>query len=143
MVNLDDEQDLPRILGPDVEALLHRFPNVVLWVNGHTHRNTVTPRPDPTGGFWEVTTASLLDWPGQARLIELTDNGNGTISIFCTMIDHAAPPDPREADGLWRLAAIHRELAANDPHDGIAAGNQGTPADRNVELLLMAPFPSG
>ncbi|MEO6701472.1 MAG: TIGR03767 family metallophosphoesterase, partial [Jatrophihabitantaceae bacterium] len=32
-----------RILGPAVRDLLLRFPNVVLWVNGHTHRNTVTP----------------------------------------------------------------------------------------------------
>src|SRR5262249_27244035 len=28
-------------------ALLDRFPNVVPWVSGHTHMNTVTPRVDP------------------------------------------------------------------------------------------------
>jgi metallophosphoesterase (TIGR03767 family) len=138
------ENDLPRILGPQVEALLHRFPNVILWVNGHIHRNVVHPRPDSEGrgaGFWEVTTASLIDWPCQGRLVEIVANGDGTLSIVCTMVDHAAPPDPREASGVWRLAALHRELAANDPHAGIKSGRSGRPEDRNVELVLPAPFP--
>jgi hypothetical protein len=140
----EEEDDLPRVLGPQVEALLHRFPNVVLLIDGHTHRNRVRPHPHPDGagaGFWEVTTSSLMDWPGQARLIELVDNGDGTLSAFCTMVDHNAPADSRDAMGLLRLAAIHRELAANDPHAGIAAGKHGQPEDRNVELVIPAPFP--
>jgi metallophosphoesterase (TIGR03767 family) len=137
------ERDLPRLLGPAVEALLHRFPNTVLWVNGHTHRNRIRPRPHPYGrnsGFWEVTTASLIDWPCQARLIEIVDNGNGTLSILSTMVDHGASADPRESEGSLRLAAIHRELAANDPHSGMASGKQGEQTDRNVELVLPSPF---
>ena len=35
-----DQQAGPRVLGTQVKDLLLRFPNVVLWVNGHTHRNT-------------------------------------------------------------------------------------------------------
>src|SRR5207237_10597878 len=31
--------DLPRLMASDVEILLHRFPNVIAWVNGHTHDN--------------------------------------------------------------------------------------------------------
>jgi metallophosphoesterase (TIGR03767 family) len=132
------DSDVPRILGPQVEALLHRFPNVVLWVNGHTHYNEVQPRPDQSGrsGFWEVTTASLVEWPCQARLVEVVDNGNGTVSVICTMVDHSAPADPRLAEGIWRLAAIHRELAANDPHAGVLSGTRGQPTDRNVELVV-------
>src|SRR5437868_11230728 len=98
---------LPRVLGPQLEALLHRFPNVILWLNGHTHRNRATPHPDPTGrtsGFWEVTTCSLLDWPAQARLVEIVSNHDGTLSVLCTMVDHGGPADPREARGLARLA---------------------------------------
>jgi len=143
MVTPGGETDLPRVLGPQFEAQLHRFPSVVLWVNGHTHRNTITPRPDrsgKTGGFWEVTTTSLIDWPGQARLIELVSNGDGTLSVLCTMVDHAAAADPAKAGGPYRLASIHRELAANDPHCGVKSGFAGTPADRNVELVLPAPF---
>jgi hypothetical protein len=59
------------------------------------------------------------------------------------MVDHAAPPDPASADDVFRLAAIHRELAANNPHGGAASGLQGQPADRNVELVIPAPFPVG
>ncbi|MDB5057143.1 MAG: hypothetical protein JWO59_615 [Chloroflexi bacterium] len=143
MVTTGLEADLPRVLGPQVESLLHRFPNVVLWVNGHTHSNTVCPRHDASGktsGFWEVTTSSLFDWPCQARLVELVSNNNGTLSIFCTMLDHTAAPGPTAADGILRLAAIHRELAANDPHCGIASGNQGQETDRNVELVIREPF---
>jgi metallophosphoesterase (TIGR03767 family) len=136
--------DLPRVLGLEIESLLHRFPNVILWVNGHTHRNAVRPRPDPQGrsnGLWEVTTSSLIDWPCQARMVEIVSNGDGTLSVFCTMVDHTAPPDPHSADALLRLASIHRELAANDPHAGIASGRRGELSDRNVELVMPAPFP--
>jgi hypothetical protein len=87
-----------------------------------------------------VTTSSLFDWPCQGRLVELVSGENDTLSILCTMVDYAAPADPDEATGLARLASIHRELAANDPHAGIASGRQGEPSDRNVELLLPAPF---
>ena len=59
-----------RVLGHTVRDLLLRFPNVVLWVNGHTHINEVTAHargPDAAvaGGFFEITTASLIDWPQQ------------------------------------------------------------------------------
>jgi hypothetical protein len=132
-----------RVLRDELMQLLQRFPNVILWVNGHRHRNRVHPGAGPSGrcaGFWEVSTSSLVDWPCQGRLIEVVDNGNGTLSIFCTMIDYAAPPDPDGSDGLSWLAAIHRELAANDPTGGMTAGFAGSPEDRTVELVLAAPF---
>jgi metallophosphoesterase (TIGR03767 family) len=141
-----EEPDSPRVLGPALAAVLHRFPNMVLWVNGHTHRHAVRPRPDPEGrttGFWEVTTGSLIGWPCQARLVEIVANGNGTLSVLCTMVDHMAPPDVASAGELLRLAALHRELAANDPHAGVPAGLAGQPSDRNAELVIPAPFALG
>ncbi|HLJ68118.1 MAG TPA: TIGR03767 family metallophosphoesterase [Chloroflexota bacterium] len=126
-----------RVLGAEVEALLHRFPNVALWVNGHVHRHTVTPRPDRSGraaGFWEVTTGSLIDWPGQGRLVELVLNAGGTLSILCTGIDHDAHPDPRQATADGFLPALHRELAANDPRLHFIAALEGHPEDRTVAL---------
>lgn len=140
-----------RVLGPAVRDLLLRFPNVVLWVNGHTHVNSIVPHsrhpesPVP-GGFWELNTASHIDWPQQARLVELVDNADGTLSVFGTIIDHAGPADGfGELDGPLALAGLSRQLGINDwqtrarPVPG-ADGRRGTAADRNVELLLPMPF---
>jgi metallophosphoesterase (TIGR03767 family) len=113
---------------------LLRFRNVVLWLNGHIHMNRVQPRPDARGqggGFWEVTTSSLVDWPCQGRVLELFDPGDGLVAIACTMVDHEGS----------ELAALHRELAGNAPGAGFDSGRAGTPLDRNVILPLRAPFP--
>jgi metallophosphoesterase (TIGR03767 family) len=131
------------VAADDLPALLHRFGNVVLWLNGHIHANRVRPRPDPsgaTGGFWEVTTASLVDWPCQGRLVEIVDAGDGTVAIACTMVDHdgaIAAGDEEPED----LAGLHRELAGNAPFAGFDSGRTGGPQDRNVILPLRSPFP--
>jgi len=129
-----------RILGPALVELLLRHPQVVLWVNGHTHRNAVRPHPAiGGGGFWEITTASHIDWPQQVRAIEIADNGDGTLSVFGTMIDSAAPALwDGSVDDTLALAALSRELAANDPQTD-PDDHRGAPSDRNVELLLPVP----
>jgi metallophosphoesterase (TIGR03767 family) len=122
-------------------TLLLRFPNVVLWLNGHIHANRITPRADRQGGhgFWEVTTSSIVDWPCQARLVELFDAGAGHLAVACTMVDHDGTV--RGKDGkLPDLAGLHRELAGNVPHNGFDSTRPGTPTDRNAILLLRAPF---
>ena len=137
------EQDHPRVTAGALESLLHRFGNVVLWLNGHRHRNEVQPRPDPngrTGGFWEVSTAAIADWPCQSRLVELVSSGDGEIAILCTMLDAGVPADPGRAVGRERLAALHRELASNDPFAGARHRARGAHGDRNIALRLPAPF---
>jgi metallophosphoesterase (TIGR03767 family) len=132
----------PLLGAVEILALLHRFPNVVLWLNGHTHLNAIEVRRcpgDPQRGFWEVTTSSIVDWPCQARLVELVESA-GQLSIFCTMVDHDSPPGPTSLDSGSELAALHRELAANMPFAGMDSARSGTHADRNVELRMAAPF---
>lgn len=127
----------PRHDGRELIALLHRFPNVVAWINGHSHLNRITPHahPTPHRAFWEINTASHIDYPHHARLVELTDNHDGTLSVFATLIESAAPHrtdiDDLSAVGL---ASLYRELAYNAP--GISEGLAGGPADGNVELLV-------
>jgi hypothetical protein len=124
--------------------LLLRHPNVVLWLNGHTHANRVRARPAPAGrggGFWEVTTASLVDWPCQGRLIELLDLGDDQLGIACTMLDHDGLLDPGGGETSLELAGLHRELAANLAWSGYAGDRSGTALDRNVILPLRAPVP--
>jgi len=131
----------PRVLGPAVRDLLLTYPNVVAWVNGHTHVNRVTPYTRAGGGgFWEVNTAAHVDWPAQARLIELVDNQDGTLSLFGTVIDAAAPlAYGGKLDSSTALASLARELAANDPQNRTDE-RRGKIEDRNVELLVPAPF---
>jgi len=135
--------DNPRYQADQVEPVIHRYPSVIAWVNGHTHDNVITPRPDASGrtaGFWDIGTAAHVDWTSQTRIIEPVTRLDGTISIFCTMVDHQAPPDPAAASSqLLRLASLHRELTANDPQYGFTSKGPGTAQDRNVELLLPGP----
>jgi hypothetical protein len=128
-----------RVLAPEVLALLHRFGNVVLWLNGHVHRHAVRPHPGPAGGFWEVTTAAVMDWPCQARLVEVLENPDGTLSVVCTVLDSAAPLRATGLDDVLDLAAWHRELAANDPTSVGGTAARGIATDRNVELVLPDP----
>lgn len=134
----------PRVLGGVFEALLHRYPNVVLWLNGHSHYCRTFAHPDPLGrtnGFWEVNTPSHIDFPQQSRIVELVDNKDGTLSVFATLVDHAAPPETGPVtNDILRLASISRELSANDPQINLAT-QLGSLQDRNVELLIEAPFP--
>jgi metallophosphoesterase (TIGR03767 family) len=142
IVFVDDPS--PRVLGPQVKQLLLEFPNVVMLVNGHTHINRVTPHTRADGGgFWEVNTAAHIDFPCQARLLELVDNSDGTLSIFGTIVDGDAPLQPGgRLDSTVALASLGRELAANDPQDR-STDRRGAVEDRNVELLVAAPFPLG
>jgi metallophosphoesterase (TIGR03767 family) len=129
--------------GDELLGVLLRFPNVVLWLNGHTHTNAVRPHANREGvsvGFWEVTTSSLVDWPCQARLVEIFDAGSGRLGIACTMVDHDGSIEPDGAMTAAELAGLHRELAANDPLAGAGSYRTGTAADRNVILALPAPF---
>lgn len=88
------DNDPQRILNSDFLQLIHRYPNIIALVNGHEHRNKITPFPDPCGrtqGIWEINTASHIDYPQESRIIEIAENSDDTISIFTTIIDHASP----------------------------------------------------
>jgi len=124
----------PVLGAAELIAILRRHPQVVLWLNGHTHVNAVRPH----GSFWEVTTCAVADWPCQARLIELVDHGE-YLSVVATMVDHDTPLAPLSLDTGAELASLHRELAMNVPPGML--GLAGQRSDRNVELLLTPPFP--
>ncbi|WP_225728122.1 MULTISPECIES: metallophosphoesterase [unclassified Nocardia] len=126
-----------RYLAADIEAILHRFGNVVLWLAGHEHRNSAVPRPGPTGGYWHVITSGLCEWPCQARTLELLlPAESDRLVIRSTMIDHAAPAHPEPDWDLWQLASLHRELAYNEPTRVGGPHSAGTPADRNADLVV-------
>ncbi|HUY30644.1 MAG TPA: TIGR03767 family metallophosphoesterase [Acidimicrobiales bacterium] len=165
LVNDHSPDGALRHLADDVRALLARFPNVVAWFNGHTHVHSVTPLPAGGGGLWQVTTASHVDWPQQSRVVELAlDETSGDLVVGTAVFDHAGALDPRagELRDPVTLAGWSRELAANAWQGRVPAGGtdggaapgreprwaaepvgRGAAADRNVVLVVPAPFPLG
>ncbi|WP_153814333.1 TIGR03767 family metallophosphoesterase [Streptomyces sp. SUK 48] len=125
-----------RHTGAEVVSLLARHAHVLAWVNGHKHENEITPHRNSAGGaFWEISTASHIDHPHLARIIELVDNKDGTISLFTTLIESAAPARTDFTDlSQTGLASLYRELAFNAP--GAKTNLAGTSVDRNTELVL-------
>ena len=144
-----------------LEDLYCKHPNVLAHIAGHEHENYVQhydcKGPEATsavgpGDFWHVSTAAHIDWPQQARMIELVTERDGTMSLVLTMLDHAGPaypggPQPERqtpaqgqaGDQVPRLAAIARELGYNDYQQ--SRGSRGDRADRNVIIRLGRPFP--
>ncbi|HEV2999689.1 MAG TPA: hypothetical protein VGW75_03030 [Solirubrobacteraceae bacterium] len=135
----------PATLGETLEELFCRSPNVLAHVTGHEHNDYVNRRAC-ANPFYEISTAAHVDWPQQARLIELVNLG-GEIAIVTTMLDHDGPAYPGNAplgantgtagDQVLRLASIARELAFND-YQG-SRGAEGTPDDRNLILPTGRP----
>jgi hypothetical protein len=134
----------------NIRSLFLNYPNVIAYVNGHTHENAITAFRRKGRGFWSINTSSVTDFPQQSRLIEVMNNRNGSLSIVATLIEHAAPlntPDPGPANVFTdtQLGSLARRLAANDPHafsrdeSGNVRDPRGERRDRNVELLIDDP----
>ena len=163
MDNLDDGTIFgtrldARYSGDDLKALLLRFPDVIAMVNGHTHANRIIPHrsqaPSPvSSAFWEISTASHIDWPIQSRIIEIAASpdarnggfggavGPGTISIFTTMVDPAAPlAYGGDLSNPSQLASLARELATNDPQE--VAVKPDTPASNSAWASQRTATPS-
>jgi len=130
--------------GEQLQNLLNAYPNVVLHLVGHGHDNRVFARPaengDPLYGYWEVETASGIEFPQQSRIVEIVDNRDGTGSIFMTLFDTWSVED----DDSDILAMLGRDLAFGDRlrygYDGQSGfGGTGEDGDRNVELVFQIP----
>jgi 3',5'-cyclic AMP phosphodiesterase CpdA len=72
-----------------VKSLLVESENVVLHIAGHGHTDRKRIQTDEgRRGYWELMSASTIDFPLQSRIIELVDEGNGYLSIYVTNFDH-------------------------------------------------------
>ena len=126
-----------RVLGPEVVALLLTYPNVILWVAGHVHFNAAIEHRNQSNNFWEITTASLIDWPQQGRILEFVNTGD-SIAIISTVVDHNSllGYDPQMPLDIPHMAGISRLLAANDYQRRSASPmnelREGAPEARNV-----------
>jgi hypothetical protein len=116
--------------GDEIVALLDGHPRVVAAIAGHVHRNRIVARETAAGGYWLITTASLVDYPQQARALRLRATADGGIAIQTWMLDHVFP---------GRLGTIARQLAYLDAQGGRPSWFSGGHGDRNVTLYRAAP----
>jgi len=110
--------------GQQVLTMLDREPRVLAAVAGHTHNNRIDPRRSDAGGYWLIETASLADFPQQARAFRLVETAPDRVAIETWMLDHTGSP----------LAGTARELAFLDAQGGRPQGSAGERDDRNVRL---------
>ncbi|MCK4342795.1 MAG: metallophosphoesterase [Phycisphaerae bacterium] len=128
--------------GPvEFRDLLRSYPNVVLHLAGHRHRNRVTDRL----GYLEIETCSTLDLPQEGRLIELWRNAaDGNVVVAYEMFSHL--DDALPALGNDPLRALREEARSIARADKNATARQkrfdpsgedpaGTPRDRDGVLL--------
>ena len=103
---------------------LQDTPNLLLWVAGHRHLNTVKAfvSPDPARperGFWQVETSSLRDFPQQFRTFEIHLNADYTVSIVTTNVD------PAVVEGTPAAASRRCAIAAQQIiQNGVNQNNQ-------------------
>jgi metallophosphoesterase (TIGR03768 family) len=112
----------------DLVAKLMDTPNLVMWMAGHRHLNTVkafVPRPavrnsSPERGFWQVETSSLRDHPQQFRTFQLYLNSDYTVSIVTLNVDPAvAPGTPAAKSRYYSIATqqiVQTDLRENNPN---------------------------
>jgi hypothetical protein len=110
--------------GDRVLALLDRSPSVVATLAGDTHRNAISPRRSEAGGYWQIETASLADYPQQTRALRLRETAGGGVVLETWMLDTAST----------LLTDTARALSYIDAQGGRPAGFAGRRADRNARL---------
>lgn len=116
-----------------VEALVATYPEVIAWLVGHAHNNRIRAIAGADAmhpGYWEVMSAAVADFPAQQRTMEIVDNGNGTLSLFSTVIDYDTESCSERR--FRRLMQMEYLSAWTDPVSD-------DPMNLNVELVIPIP----
>lgn len=115
----------------ELVRVLHRHPQVIALLCGHDHMHRIEAfaQPgDPARGFWQIQTSSLMDFPQQARIVEVLNNGDGTGTIRTFVFNQQA------GGHLGKNARASYKSAKGELFDG-----SGTTRDRDVALLFQMP----
>lgn len=128
---------------------LQNYPNLIMWIAGHRHMNTVTPQihTDPTRSFWEVETSSLRDFPQQFRTFTLCRNSDNTVSIIITNVDpavSAASPATTSRGSAIAAARISAAISMDDTSSHALNAElvvQLTPEMQSIIATAGTPIP--
>lgn len=115
---------------PDLVRKLQDTPNLLMWIAGHRHLNTVKALPAysdeartqlvPERSFWQVETSSLLHFPQQFRTFEIYLNSDYTVSIVAINVDPEVAEGTPAATSRKYAIAEHQicqsELHGNAPN---------------------------
>lgn len=130
-------------------AELHNHPNLLMWIAGHRHLNTVKAflTDDPTRperGFWQVETSSLRDFPQQFRTFEIYLNSDYTISIVATDVDPAVKDGtPAATSRKYAVAAQQitgNNLSPNNPGSDPTSVGYPTSPDPTIKPMLNGSY---
>ena len=106
-------------------SVLQNTPNLLMWMAGHRHINTVKAFVSPTegapqNGFWQVETCSLREFPQQFRTFEIYLNSDYTVSIVTVNVDPAVKAgSPAATSRSYAIAAqqiIQSSKLLNEPN---------------------------
>jgi len=106
-------------------SVLQNTPNLLMWMAGHRHLNTVKAFLPPSGGspqngFWQVETCSLREFPQQFRTFEIYLNSDYSVSIVTVNVDPAVKEDsPAAKSRAYSIAAqqiVQSNKLLNNPN---------------------------
>ncbi|HEX7364609.1 MAG TPA: TIGR03768 family metallophosphoesterase, partial [Dehalococcoidia bacterium] len=130
---------------PDLLKELENSPNLIMWISGHLHLNTIkafvsTDPARPESGFWQVETSSLRDFPQQFRTFEIYLNSDYTISIVATDVDPSVKEGTPAAKSR-EYAVAAQEIVKNDLSP-VFAGADPTIPDPTILDPTIRPMPT-
>lgn len=135
-----------RVTGTEIKEFLILHTHVVAWVCGHSHRHKVIYQgPDKEHGFWQIETASLIDWPQQGRIIEFFLDDQQEFTIASSPLDHegdvAIDFTEININDVNTLSGLSRVLSLNDwqRREGafLNEDNEGVLADRSFLITMQ------
>ena len=130
---------------------LQNTPNLLMWIAGHRHVNTVKAFLPPAGGgpengFWQVETSSLRDFPQQFRTFEIYLNSDYSISIVVINVDPAvAEGTPAATSRSYAIATqqiIQNDLLPNSRNTSVVPLPDGVVAVDTMDPTRAQGFPS-
>jgi hypothetical protein len=133
------QDGVTEVKAEEIHNTLKKYPNVLAHLCGHGHRSRlwVWNKTAPgEHGYPELMQASAIDWPIQGRILELVDNGDGTLSLFTTQVEPNATPGMLAYEGM-----SYASSAQNFPPLSLLPErmwNTDKPF-RNMELILPVP----